>query len=46
MNSTATNGDYYRFMNASSASGIFSGGGEIGERIRNFDWSRTSIGTH
>jgi signal transduction histidine kinase len=31
-------------MNPASPSRIFSGGGEMGERIRNFDWSRTPIG--
>jgi signal transduction histidine kinase len=31
-------------MSSLSPSGIFSGGGEMGERIRNFDWSRTPIG--
>ncbi len=31
-------------MKPLSPSTIFSGGGEMGERIRNFDWSRTPIG--
>ena len=31
-------------MNPLSPSTVFSGGGEMGERIRNFDWSKTSIG--
>ena len=32
------------FTGRSSASTIFAGGGEMGERIRNFDWSKTSLG--
>ena len=32
------------FMNPISPARIFPGGGEMGERIRTFDWSSTSIG--
>jgi signal transduction histidine kinase len=31
-------------LNAFSAGRTFSGGGEMGERIRSFDWSRTPLG--
>lgn len=37
-------GDAHRFMSAPPSSAIFSGGGEMGELIRNFDWSKTPIG--